>query len=98
MAEINDLSGNIFLTACDVVTITVNCEGVMGAGIALEARLRWPEMFDAYKGACEAGELRPGSLFWWPEPPGKAAQLCFPTKDHWKQPSRLSYVRDGLAT
>ncbi len=48
MADITDRTGNIFTTSCGVVTITVNCEGVMGAGIALEGRFRWPEMYRQY--------------------------------------------------
>lgn len=98
MAEFLDRTGNIFLTAADTLTITVNCEGVMGAGIALEARLRWPTMFEEYASRCERGDLRPGQLMLWdPVDPATAHRvLCFPTKDRWRAPSRIEYVRQGL--
>lgn len=70
----------------------------MGAGIALEARLRWPRMFEAYRSRCEHGELRPGQLMLWDPPDSETTHrvLCFPTKDRWRAPSRLDYIRRGL--
>lgn len=98
MAEFIDRRGNIFLTDCQVITVTVNCEGVMGAGIAHEAKLRWPLMFDAYSTKCSVGELAPGELLVWPGPDAEETRriLCFPTKTTWRQPSRLSYITAGL--
>ena len=98
MADITDRSGNIFTTSCEVVTITVNCEGLMGAGIALEGRLRWPEMYDQYADLCARGVMRPGVLDWWgPDDRGKRV-LCFPTKAGWRQPSRVEFITKGLRT
>lgn len=98
MAEFVEKRGNIFLTECGVLTITVNCEGVMGAGIALEGRLRWPSMYETYRKSCETGALRPGLLMLWAgtDPVEDPRILCFPTKDTWRAPSRIEYVRDGL--
>ncbi len=97
MADITDRTGNIFTTSCGVVTITVNCEGVMGAGIALEGKLRWPEMFDQYADKCASGHMRPGVLDWWgPDDRGKRV-LCFPTKGGWRQPSRIEFITRGLS-
>lgn len=101
---IDDRAGNIFLSEADVLTVTVNCEGVMGAGIALEARLRWPELFVDYQAACESGDVRIGRVWLWegedfPLPgkvPGRQRVLCFPTKNGWRAPSKLSYIEDGL--
>ncbi len=95
MAEIRDSRGNIFLSDCEVTAITVNCRGVMGAGIALEAKLRWPSMFDEYASLCSRGLLRPGQVTWWPSQ-GTPKVLCFPTKDDWKRPSTLQFIRSGL--
>ncbi len=98
MAEIIDRTGNIFTTSCEVVTITVNCEGVMGAGIALEGRFRWPEMYDQYADLCTKGLMKPGVLGWWgPDERGKRV-LCFPTKAGWSQPSRTEFITKGLRT
>jgi len=76
--------------------ITVNCEGHMGAGIALDAKFRWPEMFHEYNHLCINGGLEPGKLFLWPET--DPTIICFPTKASWKHPSRIEFIEDGLKT
>lgn len=67
----------------------------MGAGIALEARYRWPEVFEYYKSVCDAGELKPGRLLWVPTSDGRQA-ILFPTKIDWKHPSKMEFLRAGL--
>tara|TARA_B100001939_G_C16915479_1_gene606690 strand:+ start:85 stop:807 length:723 start_codon:yes stop_codon:yes gene_type:complete len=95
--NITEKRGNIFSTECEVITLTVNCEGVMGAGIALEGKFRWPLMYEEYEKKCSEG-LKTGELFWWgPDEFGKRI-LCFPTKYSWKQKSLLQYVEKGLDT
>ena len=96
MADIHDKTGNIFTTSSDVIAITVNCDGFMGAGIALEGRLRWPAMFTQYAELCERGLMRPGVLDWWGPDDRGLRVLCFPTKAGWRQPSRISFIREGL--
>lgn len=101
MADITEIKGNIFLSDADAITITVNCEGVMGAGIALEARLRWPDLFERYRTECTAGHVEPGHLLWWVDPLPDAhlpEVVCFPTKDRWRAPSRIEFIRSGLST
>ena len=49
----------------------VNCRGVMGRGIAVEFRRRFPDMFDSYRAECLSRRLRPGLLFPWPLPNGR---------------------------
>jgi len=44
--------GNIFTTQCQTIVNTINCVGVMGAGIAYEYKLRYPKMFTKYKKYC----------------------------------------------
>ncbi len=99
MAEFVERTGHIFHSTCDVVTVTVNCEGVMGAGIALTAKLRWPAMFERYERLCADGKLTPGKLWLWHDPSAEPRHrvLCFPTKDRWRAPSRLDYIESGLA-
>ena len=46
---IKKIKGNIFNTSCQTLVNTVNCIGVMGKGIALECKLRFPPMFEKYK-------------------------------------------------
>lgn len=87
-------SGSIFTTQADVIVNTVNCAGAMGAGIALEVRRRYPEVFRSYEEQCERGEVAIGRLHLDTSP--RPWILNFPTKKHWRLPSRPDYVRAGL--
>ena len=86
--------GNIFESECSTIVNTVNCVGVMGKGIALEFKKRYPDMFSDYVRRCNSGEVFPGRPYVFQNE--KTSILNFPTKDHWRSPSRLSYVIDGL--
>ncbi len=91
---IKKIKGNIFNTSCQVLVNTVNCVGVMGKGIALECKLRFPDMFEKYKEFCEKKLIKPGSLQLWSN--SKPWVLNFPTKAHWKDPSKIEYLEKGL--
>ena len=67
------ITGNIFTSQCQTMVNTVNCVGVMGAGIALEFKLRLPEMFDQYIHHCRAGLIDIGNL-WLYKPPADARE------------------------
>ncbi len=86
--------GNIFESNCSTIVNTVNCVGVMGKGIALEFKKKYPEMFMEYVLKCDRGEVKPGTPYVYQG--NGISILNFPTKDHWRSPSRLSYVMDGL--
>jgi len=86
--------GNIFTSKCKTIVNTVNCVGVMGAGIALEFRLRYPDMYKKYKKLCEENKIDIGVL-WIYKSPGKWI-LNFPTKKHWRFPSTVEYLEKGL--
>ncbi len=86
--------GNIFESKCSTIVNTVNCVGVMGKGIALEFKKRYPDMFTDYVLKCDRGEVKPGIPYVYQNE--QVSILNFPTKDHWRSPSRLSYVIDGL--
>jgi len=88
------LKGNIFTTKCQTIVNTVNCVGVMGAGIAYEYRLRYPEMYIRYQKLCKEGLMRIGNL--WLYKSDKKWVLNFPTKNHWKYPSKPEYLEKGL--
>lgn len=87
--------GNMFESDAQTLVNTVNCIGIMGKGIALEFKKRFPEMFKDYKARCDCNEVKPGvpylydSLF----PP---QILNFPTKTHWRAASRIEDVEKGL--
>lgn len=86
--------GNIFESKCSTIVNTVNCVGIMGKGIALEFKKKYPEMFMDYVLKCDRGEVKPGVPYIYQK--NEVSILNFPTKDHWRSPSRLSYVIDGL--
>ena len=85
-------------TDIDAIVNTVNCVGVMGKGIALQFKNKWPDNFAAYQRACKADQVRPGQMMVFDA--GAYAQphfiINFPTKDHWRSKSQLSFIRDGL--
>lgn len=91
------IKGNIFNTTCQTVVNTVNCVGVMGKGIALVYKLRYPLMFDLYKRHCKNGLIKPGKLWLYKNDNiNDPWVLNFPTKNHWKFPSKMEYVESGL--
>lgn len=66
----------------------------MGKGLALQFKRAFPENFHAYARACEAGDVQPGRMF--VVPLGPRVIINFPTKRHWRNPSRLEDVEAGL--
>lgn len=87
-------SGDLLKSETQTHVNTVNCVGAMGKGIALQFKKAYPEMFKVYKKTCNNGMLRPGMLQLWKG--DKVWVLNFPTKDHWRNRSELSYIEEGL--
>lgn len=88
------ITGNIFTTKCQTIVNTVNCVGVMGAGIAYECRLRYPIMYDRYVELCKEKKLNIGML--WIYKAEDKWIMNFPTKYHWKYESKEEYIEKGL--
>jgi len=91
---ISYVNGDLFESPAQTLVNTVNTEGVMGRGIALQFRQIYPEMFRAYQELCERGEIKIGTLFVWPTP--NKWVLNFPTKREWRRRSQVDYIRRGL--
>ncbi len=89
------ISGNIFTSKCQTIVNTINCVGVMGAGIALECRLRYPEMHENYIKLCDEKKIDIGLL--WIFKSSDRWILNFPTKKDWKYPSKKEYLHTGLS-
>lgn len=87
-------TGDIFKSNAQVITNTVNCVGVMGKGLALAYKKKFPEMYNDYKNRCDRGEVNPGTPYLWEN--DSIQILNFPTKRHWKQKSFLSDIEEGL--
>ena len=75
----------------------MNTVGVMGAGIAKEFKLRYPEMFADYKQRCAENRVLIGETYCW-KPADESAQwvLLFPTKQHWQNPLQMEWLKSGL--
>lgn len=91
----NIFVGDILKSKAQTLINTVNCVGIMGKGIALEFKTRFPEMFKDYVERCERKEVKLGVpyLFERSAPPNI---INFPTKDHWKSVSRIDDIERGL--
>ena len=88
---------DIFRSECEAITNTVNTKGVMGAGLALAFKRRYPEMYKEYVEVCKKNELRPGKMHVWENPTGNPKYIInFPTKDDFRKDSEMSYIIDGL--
>lgn len=95
---IREATGNLLTAEVDALVNTVNTVGVMGKGVALQFKRAYPEMFRAYERAVQAGEVIPGRMHVWATGllDGPRFVINFPTKRHWRSPSRLEDIRDGL--
>lgn len=90
--------GNLLDSDAEALVNTVNTVGVMGKGIALMFKERFAGNFRLYAAACKAGEVRTGRMFVTEtlEPGGPRWIVNFPTKQHWRSPSRLEWIEAGL--
>lgn len=85
--------GNLLLDQFSEVKVnTVNCVGVMGAGIAKAFKEKYPQMFFDYKKACLQKEITPGSVWFH----NKTNVLCVATKNHWKHRSEIEWIEEGI--
>lgn len=91
---INYKTGNIFESNAQVIVNTVNCEGIMGRGLAFEFKNRFPKMYDEYKKICEVNELYPGKLHLYSNE--KPWIVNFPTKRKWREKSTVEIIEKGL--
>ena len=91
--------GNLLQADVEALVNTVNTEGVMGKGIALQFKKAFPDNFAAYQAACQRREIAVGRMFVFETGRLDGLQwiINFPTKKHWRYPSTMEYVRTGLA-
>lgn len=92
-------TGNLLDAQVDALVNTVNTVGVMGKGIALMFKERFPANNTAYARACKAGEVQTGRMFVTEtgELMGPRWIVNFPTKQHWRAKSRMEWITEGLA-
>lgn len=91
--------GNLLESDANVLVNTVNCRGIMGAGIAKQFKQKFPEMFQEYKLACRRDKLQCGGDIWsytFIEMFELKTILCIATKENWMFPSKIEWVERGL--
>jgi O-acetyl-ADP-ribose deacetylase (regulator of RNase III) len=90
--------GNLLTAQAQALVNTVNIDGVMGKGIALQFARAFPDILPPYEAACRAGELAPGRVQIIERPGLLQPQFIinFPTKRHWRGKSRLADIDAGL--
>ncbi len=90
--------GDLLKEEAEAIVNTVNCVGVMGRGIALQFKKRFPNNFKLYEAACKREEVVPGKMFVYET--GALSNpkfvINFPTKRHWRGASRIEDIKLGL--
>jgi len=97
-----DPSKSIFYSKCDAIVNPVNCDGVMGKGLASDFKKKYPkEYFEEYVTACRTGMLSPGnvSVYINKEIQGLPSTVInFPTKKAWRDRSNIGLIESGLSS
>ena len=88
------LNKTVFNSNCEGLVNTVNCVGAMGAGLALEFALRYPEVEKQYEKDCNNKKVKIGEIITYKT--DDCLVINFPTKFHWKYPSELKWIAEGL--
>ena len=91
-------SGNLLECKVEALVNTVNCDGFMGKGIALQFKQAFPSNYKAYHRACKLGQVQPGKMFVFENSVEQLPKyiINFPTKRHWREKSRLEDIKAGL--
>ena len=88
-------NGDIFNTECEALVNPVNIKGVMGKGLALAFKTKYPAHFANYQRACKSGEMTTDKVLAYQEINGPMI-ICLATKADWRDSSKLEYVSAGL--
>lgn len=90
--------GNLLEDKSEALVNTVNCVGVMGKGIALQFKQAYPDVFKEYEKQCKLGNVNIGKMLVVPTNSFFETKyiINFPTKRHWKEKSKMSYIEEGL--
>lgn len=86
--------GDVLRSQSRAIVNTVNCTGVMGKGVALAFKRKYPDMYHDYVARCNNKEVKVGEPY--PYKVDDHIVVNFPTKQHWRSVSRLSDIEAGL--
>jgi O-acetyl-ADP-ribose deacetylase (regulator of RNase III) len=90
-------TGNILKSDAEALVNTVNTVGIMGKGIALAFKNKFPENYRIYRQACDNKELKTGRVLL--TTTGRFSPkyiINFPTKQHWRGNSKMDYITEGM--
>lgn len=90
------MTGDIFESGADMLINPVNCVGVMGKGLALGFKRRYPDNYHFYEKYCRNKRLKPGGLLITYSTISNLFICNFATKNHWRNPSNIEWIREGL--
>jgi O-acetyl-ADP-ribose deacetylase (regulator of RNase III) len=96
---LKESSENLLEAKTEALVNAVNCVGVMGKGIALQFRQKYSqEYFKDYKRTCQSGELAIGKVHVYSlnSEANPRFIVNFPTKNHWREKSRIEDLKSGL--
>jgi O-acetyl-ADP-ribose deacetylase (regulator of RNase III) len=88
------VKGDLFDSKCEALVNAVNCVGVMGAGIAYKFKEWYPDMFEDYHRICKLNNMKIGHMHVFKNE--NKIIINFPTKTHWKYPSKLHFISKGI--
>lgn len=90
--------GNLLDADVEALVNTVNTVGIMGKGIALMFKERFPRNFELYALACDNQEVKVGRMFVTESKElfGPKWIINFPTKMHWRSNTRIEWIKEGL--
>jgi O-acetyl-ADP-ribose deacetylase (regulator of RNase III) len=98
MSTFHYQQGDLLAADAQALVNTVNTVGVMGKGIALQFKKTFPDNYQAYRAACESGQLTPGEMFVFDTNLLIPRFIVnFPTKRHWRENSRVEDIQSGLS-
>ena len=94
----NYTQGNILESDAEVIINPVNTVGVMGKGLALQFKKKFPKNYKIYKEACQNNAIDVGKLLLVDESnlTERKFIINFPTKKHWRNASKIEYIEEGL--
>ena len=97
---IEEGKGNLLDADVEAFVNTVNTVGVMGKGVALQFKIAYPQMFKEYQKACKLGRVQIGRMLVYQNNVISNSKFIinFPTKQHWKQDSKIEFIREGLVS
>ncbi|NVM56679.1 MAG: DUF4433 domain-containing protein [Desulfobacterales bacterium] len=106
------IRGDMFFSQMQTLTISVNCVGVMGKGLASRAKYQFPEVYVQYQDLCRRRTLKMGNPYLLrlefllsqqlaDEPLSlnnveEKWFLLFPTKNHWRERADINGIEQGL--